>query len=59
MRDYKLEYKKHFNDRRNAEHTAHYLCSKKSKSKKGEWFQLDIDVAIQCIEEINIDKKND
>jgi len=58
MRDYKLEYKKHFDDRRKAEQVAHSLCSKKAKEKNGEWFKLDIPTAITCIEKIFIEKNN-
>lgn len=59
LRDYKLEYKKYFNDRRQAENIAHALCAKKAEKKKGEWFKLSLDVAIKCIDKINIEKNND
>ena len=59
LRDYKLEFKKYFNDRREAEHLAHTICGKKSTKRKGEWFELDIKTAIQCIENINIEKNNE
>ena len=58
LRDYTLEYKKYFDDRRQAEQIAHALCSKKSKEKNGEWFKLDIPTAVSCIEKINIEKKH-
>ena len=58
MRDYQLEYKKYFDDRRKAEQIAHSLCSKKAKEKNGEWFKLDIPTAIACIEKIFIEKNN-
>jgi len=58
LRDYTLEYKKYFDDRRQAEQIAHALCSKKSKERNGEWFKLDVPTAISCIEKINIEKKH-
>jgi len=42
FRDYKLEYYKHFKDRRSAEKEAHILLEKSSKSKRGEWFQSSL-----------------
>ena len=59
LRDYKLEFKKYFNDRRKAEHLAHTICDEKSTKRKGEWFELDIRTAIECIENINIEKNNE
>ena len=40
FRDYKVYFKKFFDNRRNAEKVAHKLLSKSSKTKKGEWFQI-------------------
>ena len=59
LRDYKLEFKKYFNDRRKAEHLAHTMCDEKSTKRKGEWFELDIRTAIECIKNINIEKNNE
>jgi hypothetical protein len=58
LRDYNLEYKKFFDDRAKAEALAHKLCAKKSKERNGEWFKLDIDTAIQCIENVTIEKNH-
>ena len=52
MRDYKLEYKKQFNNRRIAESQAHKLCSKKALQQNGEWFKINIKDAIKLIESI-------
>lgn len=59
FRDYKLKYKKFFTDRRKAETIAHALCTKKAKEKKGEWFKLDINTAISCIEKIIIEEQHE
>ena len=52
MRDYKLEYKKQFNNRRIAESQAHKLCGKKALQQNGEWFKINIKDAINLIESI-------
>ena len=52
IRDYKLEYKKQFNNRRIAESQAHKLCGKKALQQNGEWFKINIKDAINLIESI-------
>ena len=59
FRDYTLEYKKFFTDRRKAEQVAHSLCNKKAQDRNGEWFKLDIPTAISCIEKITIEEKHE
>ena len=54
MRDYKLKFKKYFDDRRTAEQTAHTLCAKKANNRKGEWFKLDIKIAKDIINNMEI-----
>ncbi len=54
MRDYKLKFKKYFDDRRTAEQTAHTLCTKKANNRKGEWFKLDIKTAKDIINNMEI-----
>ena len=54
MRDYKLKFKKYFDDRRTAEQTAHTLCTKKANNRKGEWFKLDIKIAKDIINNMEI-----
>jgi hypothetical protein len=54
MRDYKLKFKKYFDDRRTAEQTAHTLCAKKANNRKGEWFKLDIKTAKDIINNMEI-----
>ena len=54
LRDFKLKFKKHFNDRRTAEITAHTLCEKKAKTRKGEWFKLDLKIAKDIIKNMEI-----
>ena len=59
FRDYNLEYKKFFTDRRKAEQIAHSLCNKKAQDRNGEWFKLDIPTAISCIEKIIIEEQHE
>ena len=54
LRDYKLKFKKYFNDRRSAEAKAHTLCSKKASDRKGEWFELDIKTAKDIINNMEV-----
>jgi len=54
LRDYKLKFKKYFNDRRSAEAKAHILCSKKASDRKGEWFELDIKTAKDIINNMEV-----
>jgi len=49
LRDFKLKFKKYFDDRRGAEQQAHTLCAKKAIKRKGEWFKLDIKIAKDII----------
>jgi len=59
FRDYNLEYKKFFTDRRKAEQIAHALCNKKAQDRNGEWFKLDISTAVACIEKIKIEEQHE
>jgi len=59
FRDYTLQYKKFFTDRRKAEQVAHSFCNKKAKDRNGEWFKLDIPTAISCIEKIIIEEQHE
>ncbi len=54
LRDFKLKFKKYFNDRRSAESQAHFLCSKKAQKRKGEWFRLDTKIAEDIINNMEI-----
>ena len=54
LRDFKLKFKKYFNDRRTAEQTAHTLCAKKAIKRKGEWFKLDIKKAKDIINNMEV-----
>ena len=54
LRDFKLKFKKYFDDRRTAEQTAHTLCAKKADKRKGEWFKLDIKIAKDIINNMEI-----
>ena len=52
MRDFKLEYKRPFNDRRGAESQAHKLCANQTKEVHGEWFKLNVSVGKKIIDNI-------
>ena len=54
LRDFKLKFKKYFDDRRTAEQTAHTLCAKKAEKRKGEWFKLDLKTAKDIINNMEI-----
>ena len=54
LRDFKLKFKKYFDDRRTAEQTAHTLCAKKADKRKGEWFKLDIKIAKDIINNMEV-----
>jgi hypothetical protein len=49
LRDYKLCYSKFFEDRKEAEKTAHFLLKKEAEDNKGEWFKIKQDKAIGII----------
>ncbi len=51
-RDYKLMFKRFFDDRRNAERKAHQLINKKAKGRNGEWFKIAIPTARKMIESL-------
>lgn len=53
MRDYELQYKKFFTNRRVAESKAHKLCTKNCKERNGEWFQMSITKAKELIDLIS------
>ena len=52
MRDYELKYKKVFKNRRIAEGTAHRRLERICADFQGEWFQINLNKAIQTIEDI-------
>ncbi len=54
LRDFKLKFKKYFTNRRTAEQKAHTLCSQKAEKRKGEWFKLDMKVAKDIINNIEV-----
>jgi hypothetical protein len=54
LRDFKLKFKKYFDDRRTAEQTAHTLCAKKADKRKGEWFKLDLKTAKDIINNMEV-----
>ena len=54
LRDFKLKFKKYFNDRRVAELRAHTLCGKKADKRKGEWFKLDMKIAKDIINNVEV-----
>tara|TARA_R100001198_G_C5222533_1_gene204181 strand:- start:880 stop:1404 length:525 start_codon:yes stop_codon:yes gene_type:complete len=54
LRDFKLKFKKYFDDRRIAEQTAHSLCAKKADKRKGEWFKLDVKIAKDIINNMEV-----
>lgn len=54
LRDFKLKFKKYFDDRRTAEQTAHTLCAKKADKRKGEWFKLDLKIAKDIINNMEV-----
>ena len=54
LRDFKLKFKKYFDDRRTAEQTAHTLCAKKAEKRKGEWFKLDLKTAKDIINNMEV-----
>lgn len=54
LRDFKLKFKKYFDDRRTAEQTAHALCAKKAEKRKGEWFKLDLKIAKDIINNMEV-----
>tara|TARA_B100001142_G_scaffold190225_1_gene189379 strand:+ start:2669 stop:3199 length:531 start_codon:yes stop_codon:yes gene_type:complete len=52
FRDYKVEYRKEFKDRRSAESTAHRRLKRICKKHEGEWFNININKVIEVIESI-------
>jgi hypothetical protein len=52
LRDYKLNYKKYFKDRRSAESTAHRRLKRICKDFEGEWFYININKVKEVIESI-------
>ena len=52
FRDYKLLYKRFFEDRKNAEHLAHKKLKKISTENKGEWFKVSVQEATKLINAI-------
>ena len=54
LRDFKLKFKKYFDNRRIAEQQAHSLCAKKAIKRKGEWFKVDLKIAKDIINNMEI-----
>jgi hypothetical protein len=54
LRDFKLKFKKYFDNRRIAEQQAHALCAKKALKRKGEWFKVDFKIAKDIINNMEI-----
>jgi hypothetical protein len=54
LRDFKLKFKKYFDNRRIAEQQAHALCAKKALKRKGEWFKVDLKIAKDIINNMEI-----
>lgn len=52
-RDYKLEYKKYFKDRKESEFEAHAILKKHTKNHVGEWFKVSLKKAKQVLENID------
>ncbi len=52
MRDFKLEYFKFFDDRRNAENIAHLKLSTTDYEKRGEWFNAPLNKIVSVIKNI-------
>jgi len=53
FRDYVLEYRKDFKDRKLSELKAHSACRKQAIETNGEWFKLSIEQAKKIIENID------
>jgi hypothetical protein len=54
LRDFKLKFKKYFDNKRIAEQQAHSLCAKKAIKRKGEWFKVDLKIAKDIINNMEI-----
>ena len=54
LRDFKLKFKKYFDNRRIAEQQAHTLCAKKALKRKGEWFKVDFKIAKDIINNMEL-----
>ena len=54
LRDFKLKFKKYFDNRRIAEQQAHTLCAEKAIKRKGEWFKVDLKIAKDIINNMEI-----
>jgi len=52
FRDYRIEYRKEFKDRRSAESTAHRRLKRICNEYEGEWFYTNINKVIEVIESI-------
>ena len=52
FRDYKLRFKKYFDDRRSAEQQAHKKIKNICKDNNGEWFKVSISEAKEIIQSI-------
>jgi len=52
FRDYRIEYRKEFKDRRSAESTAHRRLKRICKDFEGEWFYININKVKEVIKSI-------
>ena len=52
LRDYELKYSVYCKDRRKAERKAHKSVEAICVDRKGEWFQLTVEDAVECISDI-------
>ena len=48
-RDYVMHYAISSDDRRKAEYEAHTALEKLADSRKGEWFKIPVDAAVECM----------
>lgn len=52
LRDYALQYSVYYKDRRKAERKAHKLATELATDRKGEWFQMPVEDAVECITDL-------
>jgi hypothetical protein len=54
MRDYELIHSVYFDDRNKAERDAHKVAERKGE-RKGEWFKLTEEQALDVLREVSLD----
>ena len=52
LRDYELQYSVYCRDRRKSERKAHKLATELATDRKGEWFKLSVETAVECISDL-------